>query len=209
MSSLTEVNRGADSPTMFRQLFEMAAGGPLPEWEQVAAEIDERVLPAGATVFDQDAEHPYLYAVRHGLVKLCYLDAAGSERIKSFAEEGRFFGSIAALQPAGRTSFLSVAMEATQLERVAYGTLIAQADRHVAWAVAIRNMILQFAARKEARERHLLTLTPEDRYRAFRAEHTRLETRIPQKDLARYLGLTPVGLNRIVRRVRDGAVEGP
>jgi CRP-like cAMP-binding protein len=209
MPSLTEVNREAESPSMFRKLFEMAAGGPLPEWQQVAADMDERVLPAGATVFDQDTEHPYLYAVRHGLVKLCYLDEEGNEWIKSFAEEGRFFGSIAALQPGGRTSFLSMTMEASRLERVAYATLMAQARRHIAWANAIQKMTLAFAARKEARERHLLTLSPESRYRAFHAESPELETRIPQKDLARYLGLTPVGLNRIVRRVRDGAVEGP
>jgi CRP-like cAMP-binding protein len=63
-------------------------------------------------------------------------------------------------------------------------------------------MTMVFAARKEARERDLLTLTPEGRYRAFLIESPALEKRIAQKDLARYLGLTPVGLNRIVTRVR-------
>ena len=60
------------------------------------------------------------------------------------------------------------------------------------------------AARKEARERELLTLGAEARYRAFCADEPLLARRIPQKDLARHLGLTPVGLNRIAMRVRRG-----
>jgi CRP-like cAMP-binding protein len=203
MSSLTEVNRGPDAPGVLLQLFETAAGGPLPEWDRVAIEVDCPEIPAGGTVFDQDIVHPYLYAVRQGLVKLCYLNEEGDEWIKSFSEEGRFFASIAALQPAGRTSFLAVAMEKTRLERLAYKTLAGLANRHMAWARAVQNMTLLFAARMEARERALLTLTPEGRYRAFVAESPVLARRVPQKDLARYLGLTPVGLNRIVSRVRS------
>jgi len=61
-----------------------------------------------------------------------------------------------------------------------------------------------FAERKEARERELLTLRPEDRYRCFVANSPSLEARITQKELAAYLGVTPVGLNRIVKRVRNG-----
>ena len=61
---------------------------------------------------------------------------------------------------------------------------------------------MMFAERKEKRERELLILNAEERYREFLAEAPALQSRVPQKDLARYLGLTPVGLNRIVKRVR-------
>lgn len=52
------------------------------------------------------------------------------------------------------------------------------------------------------RERELLTLAPRDRYLQFHQDRPGLEGRIPQKDLARYLGVTPVGLNRIIGRLR-------
>jgi len=76
---------------------------------------------------------------------------------------------------------------------------MAQSD--LVWATLLRRATMLFAERKEARERELLTLTPEDRYRAFVAESPGLEARVTQKDLAAYLGVTPVGLNRIVKRV--------
>ena len=63
-------------------------------------------------------------------------------------------------------------------------------------------MAMVLATRKERREWELLTLGPEARYISFKNDYPELERRIPQKDLARHLGLTPVGLNRIVRRVR-------
>lgn len=46
-------------------------------------------------------------------------------------------------------------------------------------------------------------MSAEARYRSFLETYPDLAMRIPQKDLARHLGVTPVGLNRIVRRVRE------
>lgn len=191
----------------FQALLESAAGGPLPEWPRVAEAIVARSLAPGGTVFLQDVEHPYVYAVRSGLVKLCYLGEDGSEWIKSFAEEGRFFASIAALQPGGRSSFMASAIEETRLERIDHRLLAELGARHLAWSQALQAMTMVFAARKEQRERELLTLDAENRYRAFAAASPGLVQRIPQKDLARHLGVTPVGLNRIVMRVRRGAQD--
>lgn len=205
MASLTQVNAVANTAYVLQHLLEAAAGGPLPEWDRVARDLSVRTVEPGGTVFLQDVSHPFVYAVRSGLIKLSYLKEDGSEWIKSFAFEGRFFASIAALDPGGRTSFMATALETTVLERVDYRLLSTLANQHLAWSLALRNMTLLFAARKEQRERELLTLNAERRYLAFRAAYPDLEARIPQKDLARHLGLSPVGLNRIVVRVRRAA----
>lgn len=195
---------------VFRDLLESVSGAELPDWPAVAATLSLRRIAAGGTVFLQDVEHPYAYAVRTGLLKLCYLGDDGTEWVKSFASEGRFFASIAALQPRGRTSFMVTAIEDSVLERLDYRLLADQARRHLAWSRALHALTMIFAARKEARERDLLTLDAEGRYRAFCAAEPALARRIPQKDLARHLGVTPVGLNRIVMRLRkrEGSAAG-
>ena len=212
MASLTQVNpllnqrpdqHSSSGNSVLQALLESAAGGALPEWPRVATSIAHKRVEQGRAVFLQDVVHPYVYAVRSGLLKLSYLGEDGSEWIKSFAHEGRLFASIAALQPGGRTSFMVTAMEDSVLERVDYSLLAKLAATHLPWSRALLAMTQVFAARKEQRERELLTLAPEPRYRAFREAYPDLERRIPQKDLARHFGLTPVGLNRIVRRVRD------
>jgi CRP-like cAMP-binding protein len=192
-------------PTVFQTLLQTAAGGALPEWHRVAAAITVRRFQPGEAVFWQDVEHPHIYAVRSGLLKLCYLGEDGTEWIKSFASEGGFFASIAALQPQGRTSFMVTAIEPCELERLDHALLDTLARQHAAWSEALRAMTLAFAARKEARERELLTLDAQHRYLAFCAAQPKLAQRIPQKDLARHLGVTPVGLNRIVMRLRREA----
>lgn len=111
----------------FHALFTAAAGGELPGWDEAERAMAAVRVDAGGTVFAQGVEHPYVYAVRSGLLKLCYLGEDGTEWIKSFAHEGRFFASIAALQPGGRTSFGVVALEPCALERIAGG---AQPHRH-------------------------------------------------------------------------------
>ena len=201
--ALTQVNRLSEKdPSVLRTLMESIADGALPQSQALEQQISLRLLDAGEAVFMQGVVHPQLYAVRKGLIKLCYLGDDGSEWIKSFVPEGRFFASITALEPGGRTSFMATALEASVLERVDHGVLLDLATRHLPWSQSLRQLAMALAARKEQHEFELLALTPAQRYLAFVAANPDLEKRIPQKDLARHLGVTPVGLNRIVMRMR-------
>lgn len=185
-----------------QHLLESMGCGPLPDWHDVEDRAAILSCAPGSTVFAQGVAHPYVYVVRSGLVKLCYLSVDGNEWIKSFAEEGRFFASVAALTANGVTSFMAQALEPAVLERLDYRVLGALAQRHLVWSQTLHAATRVFAARKEQREHDLLTLTAEARFRAFAATQPDLVARVPQKDLARYLGVTPIGLNRIVQRVR-------
>jgi CRP-like cAMP-binding protein len=199
---MTQKPQTADPGSVLQRLLQAASSTALPDWQTVADAITLKTFAPGQTVFSLGMQHPYVYAVKAGLVKLCYLREDGQEWIKSFAQEGRFFASIAALEDQGLTSFAVAALEPTVLERVDYRVLTKLAATHLPWAQALHNLTMQFAARKEQRERDLLTLTPENRWRAFVAAEPALVQRVAQKDLALYLGLTPVGLNRIATRVR-------
>lgn len=188
---------------MLKELLCQAAGvQALPQWPLAEASLLTRAFGKDEPVFQQGVAHRYVYGVQQGLVKLQYLDEAGQEWIKSFAHEGRFFASLAALAPQGRTSFMVTAVEPTTLERLDFAVLDELAGRHLAWAQALWRLTRAYAARKEAREHALLTRSAEERYRAFVAQEPELAQRLAQKDLARYLGVTAVGLNRIVMRVR-------
>jgi len=203
-AALTAV-KSAHSATL--RLFEELTGGPPPGWNRFSPNLHTRTIKAGASAFMQGTEHPFVYVVKSGLIKNLYLRVDGETWIKSFAQEGRFFASIAALKAGGRTSFSAVCVEDSELERFPFAALERLAKADLAWATLLRRATMLFAERKEARERELLTLTPEDRYRAFVAASPGLEARLTQKDLAAYLGVTPVGLNRIVKRVT--ARSGP
>lgn len=184
-------------------LFENIAGDVLAERDLLLNAIELRKLNAGETLFSQDEAHPFLYVVRQGLLKLTYLNEHGDEWTKSLVAEGQFFASLSALR-SGLTSFSVCAIEASLLERVPFRLVEQLADRDLAWSRMVRNALMIFAERKERRERQFLTMSAEARYRLLREEEPHLAARVPQKDLASYLGVTPVGLSRISRRIRNG-----
>ncbi|HEV7306136.1 Crp/Fnr family transcriptional regulator [Ensifer sp.] len=195
--ALTEVKSGAAI-----SLFERIAGHSLAQADRLVDAVQIRSVKPGETVFHQDEPHPFIYVIDRGLVKLTYLGAEGDEWIKSFAVEGRLFASLSALVPAGRATFSAVAIESSRLERIPFATLEALADTDLGWSRMIRSALMMLAERKERRERQFLTLAPEERYRALLVEEPDVVARVPQKDLASYLGITPVGLSRIASRVR-------
>lgn len=200
--ALTQVKQSRSAAI---SLFERIAEQPLANAERLTEAIHVRMVAPGETIFDQDEPHPYIYVIETGLVKLTYLGADGDEWIKSFATEGRFFASLSALLPMGRATFSAVAIEACRLERIPFMTLQALVDNDLGWSRMLRNALMFLAERKERRERQFLTLDAEERYRLLIAEEPDLVVRAPQKDLAGYLGITPVGLSRIAKRVRAQA----
>lgn len=200
--ALTEVNgpgRAAIS------LFERIAGEPLGQRERLTGVSQRCVVKPGESIFNQDDPHPFLYVVESGLLKFNYLRSDGEEWIKSFVVEGQFFASLSALAPAGRASFSAVAIEACRLEKIPFVTLRDLADTDLGWSRMVRNALMIFGERKERRERQFLTLDREEHYRLLVREEPDLLKRVPQKDLASYLGITPVGLSRIASRVRADA----
>ena len=56
-------------------------------------------------------------------------------------------------------------------------------------------------ATKEKRERELLLLDAESRYKSFIHEFPHLEPRIKQHMIASYLGITPIALSRIRKKM--------
>lgn len=199
-SALTRVN----APALATQdLLQSLAGAPLPGWPEFSRQVRLTKIRRGESVFHQGEAHPFAHVVRRGLIKNVYLREAGDAWIKSFTHERGFIASVAALKPGGLTSFSAVCIEDSDIECVPYDLVEQFAARDLLWSTAIRKAMTLFAERKEQRERDLLVLSPEERYRSLLQELPEIERRVSQKDLAAYIGVTPVGLNRIVKRVKS------
>ena len=178
------------------------AGGEVPLPDDLAQHLRIVSVPKGQTLFEAGQTHPYLYVVRHGCLKLVYRALNGDDWVQELVSEGDFFCSLTALHGQGVTSFACEALEACELECIDYVWMEEIAAQHALWQRALLRGWQTFAARKELRERDLLTLSPTQRYQAFVDGHPGLAQRVPQKDLARFLGITPVSLSRIRGRLK-------
>ncbi len=185
-----------------KTILERLADGPLPEWPVVETAIRARDLSPGDYVFRSGESYPFVQFVGKGLIKLVYETYDGSAWIKAFAEEGRFFASLAGLAPGGRTSFSALAVCPTEIEAVPYRVLQDLGDRHTSWQRTLRRAFEIYGFRKEERERDLLTLSAEERYMRFVLDCPHIAAQIRDKDIAAYIRVTPVALSRIKARMR-------
>lgn len=193
--------RNDSTALIARAVLQQLVGDRLDCWDCLQAVINVRSLRAGEYLFRQDVQHPYVYFVRCGIIKMVYETEDGKEWIKSFAAENAFFASLTALQ-GGSSSFASYAIIDTCVEQLPYKALLELADQHTGWQKALRRAFEIYGFKKETREKELLVLSPEERYKCFLRQHGALADRLSDKDVAGYIRVTPVALSRIKRRLR-------
>lgn len=184
--------------TLLRRL-EAHLDSALPEVDTLAPRLTVHEIPARAAAFQQGVVCPYVYVVRSGLLKQLYTEPDGSEWIKSFAGPGDLFACLKAISGQAPTTFSSVAIEHSVVERIDFRCIEAMAEKHLAWQRALRVVFQKLAEIKVQRERDLLTMTARELYQSLAAAAPLWIGKVPQKDLAGFLGVTPVGLNRIIR----------
>lgn len=180
--------------------FEADTGLALTQVDRLASSLRITPLRDREPAFSMGDVCPRIYIVREGCLKQQYIDEDGNEWIKSFAGPGDMFACPFALQPCGRCSFASVSIGASVVESIDYRVIEELAADDIGWQTALRIAFQRLAELKVQREKDLLMLSAEDMYRKFVREQPLLLERITQKDLAAYLGVTAVGLNRIIRR---------
>lgn len=142
--------------------------------------------------------------VVQGIFRAYRVSPTGEESIKAFRAEGELLGAYAEmLQNIPSLTYL----EALEDSRVLVFTTADMAKLeagHPCWSALARRVAEHQFILKERREQEFLDLSAEERFDRFRAEHPHLKDRISQREIAAYLGITPVALSRIVSRRRKG-----
>lgn len=184
-----------------QQKFEAIAGSALPDWTDFTGATRTGSYPKNSTVFCEGDVVPWLFVLQSGLIKLHYNDAQGNEKIKSFVAEGGIFASTTGLLTGGGVNFWATALEPSQVLRIPYETLKNLAAGHLQWSQFLIALLTNYSAQKERREHGFLMHSATERYLALISENPAIIARASQKDIASYLGITPVGLSRIKSRL--------
>jgi len=188
---------------------ETAHGLALPDVDALAGKLQLVELRPREAAFRQGTECFHIHVVRSGLLKQTYTEEDGSEWIKSFTGPGDMFACPLAITGRSGTTFSSVAIERSVVERIDYRLIEALGEQSLPWQKALRLAFQRLAEIKVQRERDLLTLSTRELYRKLALAAPQWIDRVPQKDLAGFLGVTPVGLNRIIRdEMRGRSADG-
>lgn len=141
--------------------------------------------------------------VVRGFLRTYSLDSDGVESIIYFSAERSWVGDIQSARSRRATSYYVDAIESTELLMIALSDFDRVLDRVPDIARGYQLGLERGSAARERRIALALNSTAEERYADFVDRHPSIASRIPQRMLASYLGITPETLSRI-RHKRPG-----
>lgn len=172
------------------------------DFEQYLRETGEILtLPRGEHLFRQGENDGALYQISAGFLKAYYVTEEGKEQIKSFIPAGSIIGNLTAAATGGANTFSLMALEDCHLVKFSFEDMRRLGETNLSVASRMNELLLGLAMKKERREFELLCLSAEERYLELTRNMPDLFERVTQQDIALYLGITPVALSRIKKRL--------
>lgn len=152
--------------------------------------------------FISDGQIPRKFGfITEGLVRYLYNDNQGREFTKAFLAQNSFISSYTAMKNGTPSPFSIQALTPTEIIEIDYKRWKKLTQENPIWDKFLIALLEKGYSIKEKRERDLLLLDAENRYRIFREEFSDLETAIKQHLIASYIGITPIALSRIRKKM--------
>lgn len=139
--------------------------------------------------------------IDQGIFRIYYANAEGVYVTKSFFQEGSIVSAYTAMQGNEEAYFNIEALTDAVLVEVNYHKWLEMYHANSDWKDFLLALLTKGYIKKERRERELLQLSAEERYNSFLKEYPGLEKRIKQHYIASYIGITPVALSRIRKKM--------
>lgn len=143
-----------------------------------------------------DKVESYIVTVS-GLLRMFYTDDNGNEFIKAFRDKNEMAAAYGELIQGIPSKITIAAIEDSEILEVPFKEFQVLAREHECWEKLMLKLLMDHFLYKEQREYELLLLDAADRYESFRKFHPGLINRVPQYQIASYLGVTPVTLSRL------------
>lgn len=136
-----------------------------------------------------------------GLFRYVYLNDKGDEFTKGIITENLFISSYSAMI-LGKASYFSIeALEDSEILEISWKDFMQLLDQDIFWVKFLLKFIERGYMIKEKRERDLLLLDAETKYKNFLLEFPGMDQRIKQGIIASYLGIKPETLSRIRKKI--------
>jgi CRP-like cAMP-binding protein len=185
-----------------KQVLSQLVSPPDHELDEFLKLFQIRSIEKGAYFVRAGDRSTELAFVNAGLLRFFYQTTDGKEFNKSFVAENQFTAAYSAFLTDMPARFSIQALEECHLLICDLHMVVNMFDRHDCWERLGRILAEQLFIKKEAREAEFLLDDAETRYRNFQKQYPGLEGRVAQYHVASYLGITPVALSRIRKKLK-------
>ncbi|MBO6808121.1 Crp/Fnr family transcriptional regulator [Thalassospira sp.] len=141
--------------------------------------------------------------LRRGLAQMSYVTFEGKEWIKSFFAENSVMGSRRCQIMGEPSHFAITCLEDCEVTAIPYDKLRSVCSKDPDLMAVFFDFNEQVSLRKEKREYEFLCLSAQDRYRGFLEDYAHIAPRLTQAQIASFIGITPIALSRIRKRINQ------
>ncbi|TKB50622.1 Crp/Fnr family transcriptional regulator [Ferrimonas sediminicola] len=156
-------------------------------------------LEAGAVLLPQGANQSSAFFLGSGVLRACHYSSEGQEHIKEFYLPGELCLLYASWLDGRPTEYQLEALTRVEVLKLPLALLDLPQ-----WQGVCRALMRQQLLYKEEKEAFFLLNTPQERYQALLSRWPQWVEQISQAQLARYIGISPISLSRIRRRINQG-----
>ena len=165
-------------------------------------------VPGKTHLIEAGAMAAEVYFIHRGVLRVYYIDHSGNEINQQFYQAGEVVAPVFSLTRAEPSPFYLQALTPSEVLVADYPTL--QQKHNHFWLIAENALLKAVFLKTARREAQMLLGGAEQRYRWFLKENPQLAKQLPLYQIASYLGVTPVSLSRVRKKlsqVEPGAVE--
>lgn len=141
------------------------------------------------------------YFVVRGCLRMYKVDEQGSIHILQFAAEDYWINDLGSFHSMKPSELNIDALEDTMVLQISYQDLIALYTQAPKFDRIFRVLIENSFIRLQKRLLQNISSTAEDRYQSFFEVYPHLANRLPQVQIAAFLGITPEFLSRLRKRL--------
>jgi CRP-like cAMP-binding protein len=170
------------------------------EWEELAPLLDIADYSKGALLENQGDSSMHQYFILDGILKRVVSNATGREMILRFAAESEIDTSYAAWRLKTPIPYAIRAVTRVRTARLSMEDWVAFIERHPKVKSHFEFEVMKLMSEVMAHTITLHLLDAPGRVARFARKHAELVERLPKKELASYLNLSPETLSRLKRR---------
>lgn len=199
---MTSIARHPEAKIVRLQLRQNLVLQQLPRelWNELDPLLDINDYPKGALLENQGDLSMSQFFILDGILKRVVSTATGKEMILRFATETEMDTSYAAWRLKTPIPYLIRAVTRVRAARLSMGDWVAFMERHPAVKNAFEFEVMKLMSEVMAHTITLHLLDAPGRVARFMRKHSSLVDRLPKKELASYLNLSPETLSRLKKR---------
>ena len=173
---------------------------PEKQWEKASQIIKVQKILKGESFIEIEDSSQKIGFIEEGLFKVCYPLTSGKSAIRAFCKKGSFIGAYSCVILDKPSNVYIEAIEDSEVLYFLYPNFMKLFNQHECWSEIGHKLAQEIYIFREKREFEFLAYSAKERYFKFADKNNDLLKRIQQKDIAAYLGMSPVSLSRIISK---------